>query len=99
MKKPSVDRGPKLNRAMAQPQTMMTSGVRQLGTGEATLWSLMVTDIGLSLAACSRKTHGPRDLGQGIWTTGLMHSHGNPNWRRAENSLRIAALQIGAVSP
>ena len=30
MKKPKLDRGPKLRRAIAQPQTMMTSGVRQV---------------------------------------------------------------------
>jgi hypothetical protein len=30
MKKPTLDRGPKLNRAIAHPQMMMTSGVRQV---------------------------------------------------------------------
>jgi hypothetical protein len=30
-KKPRLDRGPKLNRAIAQPQMMITSGVRQPG--------------------------------------------------------------------
>jgi hypothetical protein len=30
MKKPTLDRGPKLNRAIAQPQMIMTSGVRQV---------------------------------------------------------------------
>src|ERR1700730_161179 len=30
MKKPRLDRGPKLNSAIAQPQTMITSGVRQV---------------------------------------------------------------------
>src|SRR5215210_5548298 len=30
MKKPRLERGPKLNRAIAQPQTTITSGVRQL---------------------------------------------------------------------
>jgi hypothetical protein len=29
MKKPTLDRGPKLNSAIAQPQMMITSGVRQ----------------------------------------------------------------------
>jgi hypothetical protein len=30
MKKPTLDLGPKLNRAIMQPQTMITSGVRQV---------------------------------------------------------------------
>ena len=30
MKKPTLERGPKLNSAIAQPQAMMTSGVRQM---------------------------------------------------------------------
>jgi hypothetical protein len=51
MKKPRVDRGPKLNKAMAQPQTMMTNGVRQPDAEKATLRSLVVTDIGISPAA------------------------------------------------
>jgi hypothetical protein len=29
MKKPTLDRGPKLSSAIAQPQMMITSGVRQ----------------------------------------------------------------------
>jgi hypothetical protein len=64
MKKPSVDRGPKLNSAMAQPQTMMTSGVRQLGACRAAFGSLVVTDIGISPAAASpriREIRMPRD--------------------------------------
>jgi hypothetical protein len=32
MKKPRLDRGPKLSSAIAQPQMMITSGVRQLLT-------------------------------------------------------------------
>ena len=33
MKKPRLERGPKLNSAMTQPQMMMTSGVRQVAAG------------------------------------------------------------------
>jgi hypothetical protein len=35
MKKPKLDLGPKLNRAMAQPQAMITRGVRQVERPEA----------------------------------------------------------------
>jgi hypothetical protein len=35
MKKPRLERGPKLNSAIAQPQMMITSGVRQLLAPEA----------------------------------------------------------------
>jgi hypothetical protein len=34
MKKPTLDRGPKLNSAIAQPQTMITIGVRQPMPGD-----------------------------------------------------------------
>jgi hypothetical protein len=45
MKKPKLDRGPKLNRAIAQPQTMMTSGVRQVAAPEDGRKSPAVTAI------------------------------------------------------
>src|SRR5260221_14403741 len=44
MKKPRLDRGPKLNKAIAQPQAMTTSGVRQEIRGAA-LRSPVVTDM------------------------------------------------------
>jgi hypothetical protein len=44
-KKPRLDRGPKLNSAMAQPQTMMTSGVRHVAAPENGRRSPVVTAI------------------------------------------------------
>jgi hypothetical protein len=44
MKKPKLDRGPKLSSAIAQPQMMMTSGVRQ-GVPEAGRRSSAITAI------------------------------------------------------
>src|SRR5216683_3608215 len=44
MKKPRLERGPKLNKAIAQPQAMTTSGVRQ-EIREAALRSPVVTDM------------------------------------------------------
>src|SRR3979490_2872758 len=44
MKKPKRDRGPKLSSAIAQPQMMMTSGVRQ-GVPEAGRRSSAITAI------------------------------------------------------
>jgi hypothetical protein len=46
---------------MAQPQTMMTSGVRQLGTCETAPGLLVVTDIGISPAASLTDPRDPRD--------------------------------------
>jgi hypothetical protein len=48
MKKPRLDLGPKLNKAMAQPQTMMIRGVRQVPTREAELRSPSVAGIRIS---------------------------------------------------
>ena len=45
MKKPRLERGPKLNSAIAQPQMMMTSGVRQLPTPRTDEESPVVTAI------------------------------------------------------
>src|ERR1700693_3347465 len=74
MKKPRLDLGPKLNKAMAQPQKMMISGVRQLSTREAELRSPSVVDIQISPRGLGgSEKHGPRSSQE------LMHSHENPN--------------------
>jgi hypothetical protein len=61
MKKPAVARGPKLNSAIAQPQTMITSGVRQLEEGRAGQRSPVVVDMQIPQFVVSRLVKaGPR---------------------------------------
>src|SRR5579883_2000843 len=54
MKKPTLERGPKESNAIAQPQAMMTSGVRQLEAAGAGRRSPTVVDIKNS-PVCSRR--------------------------------------------
>jgi hypothetical protein len=88
MKKPSAERGPKLNIPIAQPQAMMMNGVRQLETLGAVRSSPAVVDMQcpwLLLAAPESGRVGDREL---------MHSHANPSPPLRKMSHRIAALQI-----
>ncbi len=90
-KKPRLDRGPKLSNAITQPQTMITSGVRQL---------LVSPAAGLELSAVTAMAF-PRWLVTGLRKgparyRQLMHSHGNPNRHLGETGRRNAALQIRA---
>src|SRR5215212_9287710 len=77
MKKPRLERGPKLNSAMTQPQAMITSGVRQLAPVRNRRTSPSVTAIPI-----------PRWLGRieknryeraTQHRSKLMHPHGKPN--------------------
>ena len=81
MKKPRLERGPKLSSAIAQPQMMMTSGVRQVpgrGTDEGRRW----------LSPCTfPDVARPEPPGESY--DELMHSHGNPKGSRR----KIFALQ------
>jgi hypothetical protein len=45
MKKPRLERGPKLNMPIAQPQAMMTNGVRQFGRPDPARTSLDAVDM------------------------------------------------------
>src|SRR5229473_6180442 len=83
MKKPKLDRGPKLNSAIAQPQIMITSGVRQLPADGRRLAKVAAMQIPRWLAK------RPTERSQG-----LMHSHGNPNRQPGEKSPCNAAMQI-----
>src|SRR6266705_5010050 len=89
-KKPRLDRGPKLNSAIAQPQTMRTSGVRQLPTPGSVRKLSVVTAMPFPLCLVSDPKVADR-------LTELMHSHGNPNRHLGEGSGRNAALQIAPV--
>src|ERR1700741_5632639 len=90
MKKPRLERGPKLNSAIAQPQTMITSGVRQLPMPGAVRNSPAFADMQISRWWC-RARRGSR-----IHYRELIHFHGNPNRQVRENSVCNAALQIEA---
>src|SRR3974390_1337920 len=81
MKKPSADRGPKLKSPIAQPQTMMTSGVRQLATFEAGLRSPAVVDMHCP-GCCSRLRMSGR-----VGLRELMHLHENPICQASKNPL------------
>jgi hypothetical protein len=91
MKKPSDERGPKLNSAIAQPQAMMMSGVRQLTGPDAGRGSPVVDDINcLSLfAACA-------EIGRVDYNE-LMHLHGNPRLARKIVSRCSDANQRGQM--
>src|SRR3982074_2177139 len=92
MKNPRLDRGPKLKRGVAQPQTMTTSGVRQLPMPGARRRSLE-TDV-MQIPRCWHRTQRAERAGY----RELMHSHGNPNRHLGESSRCNAALQISAGS-
>jgi len=93
MKKPTLDRGPKLNSAIAQPQMMITSGVRHVpkpGLGRS---SLAVADMQIprGLTSASKKVE-PTSRRE------LMHLHENPKRDVTKTGCRKAAMQISAVS-
>lgn len=94
MKKPKPDLGPKLNSAMAQPQMMMTRGVRQFERLEAGQRSS--TDVDMRIPNYS---WAEPESAAGFCYGELMHVHGNPNRNGWKNFLRIAAMQIRAASP
>src|SRR5262245_35710919 len=70
-KKPSDERGPKLSNAIRPPQTMITSGVRQVASPEDGRRSPVAADIGLP----------PRQITPGLPDEGdgqLMQLHEKP---------------------
>src|SRR5215207_9489748 len=85
MKKPRLERGPKLNSAIKHPQMMMTSGVRQVPGPEDGLISLVVA------AMCFPLTIGARNRRAKCYDE-LMHLHEKPKGR-SKNSRCRAALQ------
>src|ERR1051326_6287394 len=66
MKKPSVERGPKPSNAIAQPQTMITSGVRQPERDEARRRSPAVADICIPHFLFADSHDRPRCLLRGV---------------------------------
>jgi len=70
MKKPRLDRGPKLNKATAQPQAMMTRGVRQLDSRDAALSRCGCRHLHLPAAFSPNRKNPVR---------GINASHENPN--------------------
>jgi hypothetical protein len=70
MKKPKLDRGPKLSSAIAQPQMMMTSGVRQ-GVPEAGRSSAITA---IDFPSMNRRPEFPELQHY----RELMHLHGKP---------------------
>src|SRR4051812_38784305 len=83
MKKPRLERGPKLNSAMTQPQATITSGVRQLATARNRRTSPSVTAIAIPRwLRRIKKNRYERARVQPPATQcrlKLMHSHGKPN--------------------
>ena len=77
MKKPRLERGPKLNSAIRHPQMMMTSGVRQVPRPEDGRRSPVVT------AMCF-PCHGARNRQTKCYGE-LMHLHENPKRAREKN--------------
>src|SRR4051812_33699893 len=78
MKKPRLERGPKLSSAIRHPQMMMTSGVRQVPRPEDGLTSPVVADI------CFPWTIGARDR-QAKRYAELMQLHENPKGAGEKN--------------
>src|ERR1035438_6334949 len=91
MKKPKVDLGPKLNSAMAQPQTMMTTGVRQFERLEAGRRSSTAV-VDMRIPNCPWRH---RDRAR-VCYGDLMHVHEEPIGMFGKKSHRNAALQIRA---
>src|SRR5207302_5605117 len=89
MKKPQLDLGPKLNRPMAQPQAMITRGVRQVERPEA--GRRPPADMRFSLLFL-----GGAGIGVRVGYGELMHVHEKPNLAIRKKSHRIAAMQIRA---
>src|SRR4051794_39880730 len=79
MKKPRLERGPKLNRAIAQPQTMITSGVRQLAAAGNRRRSPSVAVIQVPRSWARITVTHECELPATRCGTKLMHRHGNPN--------------------
>jgi hypothetical protein len=77
MKKPRLERGPKLNSAIKHPQMMMTSGVRQVPRPEDGLMSPLVA------AMCFPWTIGARNRRAKRYDE-LMHLHEKPKGRAAK---------------
>src|SRR5258708_34143182 len=86
MKKPKLDRGPKLSSAIAQPQMMMTSGGRQ-GVPEAGRRSSAITAIDFP------QYESAPGIPRGKRYRKLMHLHGKPKGVHGKNYRRRAALQ------
>src|SRR3979411_3067907 len=92
MKKPRLDLGPKLNSAIAQPQMMITSGVRQVvaaGNGRES----PAVAVMKSLAGW----HWIGEADRTSWRE-LMHLHANPNRFVGQTRRRKAALRFWAGS-
>src|ERR1700730_4341022 len=102
MKKPRLDRGPKLSSAIAQPQTMITSGVRQVLAAGNRRRSPSATAMqfldgwGGSQMRLRRAQGAKRPANRR--RAKLMHPHGNPNRDLGQTSPRNAAMQIGTGS-
>ena len=92
-KKPKVERGPKVSSAIRQPQTTITSGVRQVGGASDEPSRLHCRHANSSESAIA----GCRQIGDTPSRT-LMHSHGNPNRRSRRNVPPQCSVAIAAVS-
>src|SRR5436305_10405132 len=84
MKKPRLERGPKLNSAMTQPQATITSGVRQLATARNRRTSPSVTAIPIPrwLGRIKKNRYERAKVRSRPATQRrlkLMHPHGKPN--------------------
>src|SRR3954463_15152061 len=86
MKKPRLERSPKINNANAQPQMMLTSGVRQVAPA-AGRRSSVVTAICFPRSNRRPEFPGLQRYGE------LMHLHENPKGVSEKNYGRRAALQ------
>jgi hypothetical protein len=62
MKKPTLERGPNESKAIAQPQAMMTKGVRQLEAAAAARRSPAVVDISVPVRSWRFSGIGDREL-------------------------------------
>ena len=92
MKKPRLERGPKLNSAIKHPQMMITSGVRQVPRPEDGLMSPVVTAI------CFPWTIGARNR-QAKCYDELMHLHEKPKGPAVKILAAGQPCKIGECNP